>query len=118
MAAGNITQSSINNIINIVRVDVINTAVTNTAIQFTLTGTHYASDLINVKLYTSTTATLNSAIDRNTVQANFAAPHVDNASIGSFGIAVNSTLYFIITADVTASGTGCKYIFRPQKMKR
>ncbi|MES2775146.1 MAG: T9SS type A sorting domain-containing protein [Bacteroidota bacterium] len=105
VTAGNTPQASNDNIVYIVKVDITDLPVTSASIQFTLTGTHDANDLDNVRVYTNTNPTLTGAANRGSLGAGFAAPHVYNINYNDFGITPGSTLYFIITADINAAGT-------------
>ncbi|MEO5647620.1 MAG: T9SS type A sorting domain-containing protein, partial [Chitinophagaceae bacterium] len=74
-------------------------------IQFTLSGTHDANDLTQVRVYYNPTApTTSGASFLAIVPATFAAPHVYNVNLTQSLIA-GSTGYFIISVDAHSSAT-------------
>jgi hypothetical protein len=109
IAASNIVQGSINNIVYAVKMDVTALPVTVNSIQFTLTGTHDANDLTIIGFYYNASApSLTGASLLNTVPATFAAPQVYNIPnnfVAPINIAAGATGYFIVAVNVNAAGT-------------
>ena len=100
VAAVDVNQGTNNSIIYITQMSVANQPVVVNNIQFTLSGTHDANDLSAVLVYFNATApSLTGAIFMNSVVSNFAAPHLYNVGINR-SMAIGSTGYFIITANI------------------
>jgi Secretion system C-terminal sorting domain len=109
LAATNITQGSVNNVVYIAKMDVTTLPVIVNSIQFTLTGTHDANDLTTIGFYFNASApSLTGASLLNSVAATFAAPHtynVPNNFVAPINISAGATGYFIVAVNVNAAGT-------------
>jgi hypothetical protein len=110
IAAANIAQGTINNVVYAVKMDVTSLPVTVTSIQFTLTGTHDNNDLTVFHVYFNPTAptVAGAAFMAANIPANFAAPHSYNTTFtisGSQTIAAGASGYFIIVVNTDAAAT-------------
>ena len=100
VAASNIAQGSINNIVYIVKMDVAVLPVTVNSLQFTLTGTHDNNDLLNGLIsFNPTSPSLSGATGLVGFPVSFAAPHTYNVGT-SQTIAAGASGYFIITFSI------------------
>ncbi|MEP7231797.1 MAG: T9SS type A sorting domain-containing protein [Ginsengibacter sp.] len=103
IAASNIAQSTNNNIVYVAQMSVATEPVTVNNIQFTLDGTHNASDLGLVSIYFNATApTVSGASFLGNTAAAFAAPHTYTIPI-SRTMAIGSTGFYIIVANVNSN---------------
>jgi hypothetical protein len=110
LAASNIAQGTINNIVYAVKMDVTSLPVTVSSIQFTLGGTHDNNDLVSYHVYFNPTAATVSGASfmAANIPATFAAPHIYNTPFtisGSQTIAAGSSGYFIIVVNTSSSAT-------------
>ncbi|HMJ45941.1 MAG TPA: hypothetical protein VK498_01340 [Ferruginibacter sp.] len=108
VAAANIAQSSSNNIVYIVKMDVAALPVTVNSITFTLAGTHDADDLTSVVIYFNPTAPNIPFVQPNgSTPATFAAPHTYSFTLGNTqSIAAGASGYFIIAVNIPSTATG------------
>ena len=105
IAAANVAQGSVNNIVYIAKVDVTVTAVSIATMQFTLTGTHDNNDLNTYRIYVNSTPLLAGATLLSSNPATFAAPNTYNDDIPDQTIAAGITRYFILTVFTDAAAT-------------
>jgi hypothetical protein len=108
LAASNITQGTINNMVYAVRMDVTSLPITVSSIQFTLSGTHDNNDLVSYHVYFNPTAPTVSGASfmAANIPATFAAPHAYNTSFtisASQTIAAGGSGYFIIVVNTSSS---------------
>ncbi|MEO6610583.1 MAG: T9SS type A sorting domain-containing protein [Chitinophagaceae bacterium] len=105
VAASNIAQGTSNNIVYIVKMDVVTLPVIVSNIQFTLAGTHDADDLTQVIIWFNPTApSLTGATGLVGLSGLFAAPHTYTSGLNQ-SIAAGASGYFIITVTTTAAAT-------------
>ncbi|MEP6711111.1 MAG: T9SS type A sorting domain-containing protein [Ferruginibacter sp.] len=105
IAAANVNQGSVNNIVYIVKIDVATKPVAINNVQFILSGTHDANDLTVVNVFFNPIApTLAGAISNNQAVATFAAPHTYDVPVSS-ALAAGTSGYFIITASINSTAT-------------
>ncbi|MEP6646874.1 MAG: T9SS type A sorting domain-containing protein [Saprospiraceae bacterium] len=105
IAASNIAQGTVSNIVYIVKMDVTSLSVTVNSMQFTLTGTHDNNDLtIITTWFNPTTPSLTGASGLENLSGLFAAPHT-YTSVFSKTIASGASGYFIITVNAAAAAT-------------
>ena len=109
VAASNIAQGALNNVVYILKMDVTSLPVTVNSILFTLTGTHDNNDLTLVNIFFNASApSLSGATQLGSASASFAAPHAYNVAFNSFGpltITAGSSGYFIIAVNTDAAAT-------------
>ncbi|MEO6732587.1 MAG: T9SS type A sorting domain-containing protein, partial [Ferruginibacter sp.] len=105
VAAADINQGTSNNIIYITQMSVATEPVLVNNIQFTLSGTHDVNDLETVLVYfNATSPVFAGSTFLGSAVATFAAPHAYSINI-SRAMAVGSTGYFIILANVNSGAT-------------
>ncbi len=105
VAASNIAQGTNSNIVYVAQMAVATEPVTVNSIQFTLDGTHNASDLGLVTIYFNASApTVAGASFLGNTAGAFAAPHTYTVAI-SRTMALGSTGFYIIVANVNSSAT-------------
>ena len=105
LAASPLYRSSANNIIYILKTDVVVSTVIVATMQFTLTGTHDNNDLTNYRIYYNTAPSLTGAILIANAAATFAAPNIYTNDIPDQTIPSGATRYFIVTISVDAAAT-------------
>ncbi|MBS1509591.1 MAG: T9SS type A sorting domain-containing protein [Bacteroidetes bacterium] len=105
VSSASIPQATSQVIAYITKMDVSSFAVTANSIQYTLGGTYDNNDLTGTAVYFNASApSLSGAVLLNSSGAGFAAPHTFNLSISQL-IGAGASGYFIITADISATGT-------------
>lgn len=104
-AAGNINQNSTNNPIASYQMSVVNGDVTPTSMKFTTAGTYAnTTDIAGFALYQNTSNSLTGATLIGSLPGG-TRPQTLTFSSGYSTITAGSTVYFIVTADVAATGT-------------
>ena len=108
--AASLNQGSTNNVVYVVKMKVTVSAVTINNIQFTLSGTHSATDMSGVYVYYNAAApVISGASYLGGTTTVFNAPHTYSISINR-AMNVNDSGYFIISSNINATATDNKTI--------
>ncbi len=103
LAAGNLNQGSVSNVIYIAKIDAATEPISITNLLFNLTGTYDNDDLGILSIYfNKNSPSLSGASLANNLAANFAGPHAVNFP-ASIDIPAGTTLYLILTANITSA---------------